>query len=233
MLPDIPGEDIPWSEKKNMAIFRGAATGSPVGEYREKWTSEQKQQLPALDKCLYLRPRCRLIYNHVNSTLVDAKYTFKPHRPSTTNPMVNEIQKTGVRLEGDRITREEYLKYKAIIMLEGNDVSSGLKWALYSNSVVMTQKSTCTSWAMEEALEPWVHYVPLNDDLSDVEEKMQWIIDNDEEAQRIAHQGSLWIKDLVFHPDAETDNELIFDEMARRYIVHFVHSPDMDWGFSQ
>ena len=102
------------------------------------------------------------------------------------------------------------------------DVSSGLKWALHSNSVLMTQRSTYTSWAMEELLEAWVHYVPLNEDLSDVEEKMQWILDNDEEAANIAHRGTLWISDLIYHPDAPRDDELIFDETFQRYKKHFI-----------
>jgi len=84
------------------------------------------------------------------------------------------------------------------------------------------QAPTKTSWAMEELLEPWVHYIPLSADLSDVEEKMQWVIDNDAEARRIAHRGKLWISDLVFHPDAERDERLVYDEILRRYSTHFV-----------
>jgi hypothetical protein len=106
-------------------------------------------------------------------------------------------------------------------MLEGNDVSSGLKWALFSNSVVMAQSPTKTSWAMEELLEPWKHYIPLADDLSDVEEKMQWVVDNDVEAQEIAQRGRLWISDLVFHPDADRDEANIFREIFERYKLHF------------
>jgi hypothetical protein len=33
-----------------------------------------------------------------------------------------------VSLFGDSKTLQEMLQYKALIMLEGNDVSSGLKW---------------------------------------------------------------------------------------------------------
>jgi len=39
---------------------------------------------------------------------------------------------------------------------------------------------------MEEILEPWIHYISLKSGLSDVEEKMKWIEDNDQEAQKIA-----------------------------------------------
>jgi hypothetical protein len=116
---------------------------------------------------------------------------------------------------------KQILQNKAIIMLEGNDVATGLKWALLSDSVVMMQPPSFTSWAMEELLEPWVHYIPLNEDLSDVEEKMQWILDNDKKAQLIAQRGTLWIQDLILHPDAANDEKRIQEEIIRRYRAHF------------
>jgi Glycosyl transferase family 90 len=91
----------------------------------------------------------------------------------------------------------------------------------------MTQPSTYTSWAMEELLEPWMHYIPLNEDLSDVEEKMQWIIDNDDEAAKIAHRGTLWISDLIYHPDVGREDDKIFDETFRRYKTHFLENVNL------
>ena len=124
---------------------------------------------------------------------------------------------------------KELLEYKAIIMLEGHDVATGLKWALCSKSVVLTQWPVkYTSWAMEELLEPWVHFIPINENLTDIEEKMQWIIDHDEDAQKIAHRGSLWMKDLMFHPDSESDSQEVFDEMARRYRAHFAENHNLN-----
>lgn len=73
-----------------------------------------------------------------------------------------------------------------------------------------------------ELLIPWVHYVPLNDDATDVEEKMQWIIDHDIQAQAIAETASLWIEDLCFHPNAAMDDRYIQEELIRRYLTHFV-----------
>jgi hypothetical protein len=107
------------------------------------------------------------------------------------------------------------------------DVSSGLKWALYSNSVVLMPRPTFTSWAMEERLEPWVHYVPLRDDLSDVEDRVRWVIDHPDQARAIAHAGTLWISDLVYHPHADDDDEAIVREMFLRYKRHFQHEPDL------
>tara|TARA_B110001452_G_C15040903_1_gene363505 strand:+ start:114 stop:275 length:162 start_codon:yes stop_codon:yes gene_type:complete len=50
---------------------------------------------------------------------------------------------------------------------------------------------------------------------------MQWIIDNDKLAQRISERATLWMEDLVFHPDAKEDDRLIQEEILRRYIRHF------------
>jgi hypothetical protein len=51
---------------------------------------------------------------------------------------------------------------------------------------------------------------------------MQWIIQHDAQAQRIAQRGSLWMEDLLYHPDAAQDERLVKEEMIRRYRAHFV-----------
>ena len=55
----------------------------------------------------------------------------------------------GVELTAPVTTIRRLLEYKAIIMLEGNDVASGLKWALLSQSLVLMPLGKHTSWAME------------------------------------------------------------------------------------
>jgi hypothetical protein len=119
---------------------------------------------------------------------------------------------------------DEMLQYKGLLILEGNDVSSALKWAMYSQSVVLMPRPTQTSWAMEELLEPWVHYIPLEDDLTDMEEKVQWLIDNDEKAKQISERATLWIKDLVLSPVAKEDEKQIQKEILRRYRAHFINN---------
>lgn len=50
---------------------------------------------------------------------------------------------------------------------------------------------------------------------------MKWIIDNDEAAQRISERATLWMEDLIFHPNAAEDDRLIEEEILRRYRAHF------------
>jgi hypothetical protein len=74
---------------------------------------------------------------------------------------------------------------------------------------------------MEEFLEPCLYYIPLDASLGDAEEKMQWVLDHDRQVQQIAHQGSLWMKDMVIHPDAAKGEQAVYREILRRYQSHF------------
>jgi hypothetical protein len=211
-LNHVNTADTKWEQKYDMAVYRGALTGRNKADYKST----------DLKFCEQV-PRCNLVYQHGNSSIIDAKLVpYGKMKYPLSDPL------NGIKMFGNPMSMDEMLKYKAIIMLEGNDVSSGLKWALFSNSVVLTQTPTCTSWAMEELLQPWVHYIPINDNLSDVEEKVQWVLDHDVEAQTIARNGRLWIADLVYHPDADKDNEDILDETLKRYSSHFTYSPTLD-----
>jgi hypothetical protein len=202
---DIPRYDIPWHDKKDSAIFRGELTGL---QYDPTVTPEEN--------CDRL-PRCRLVVqnagHHRADLRVDALLT------NTFGKIPDVLH--GVNVTGPKLRRADFLQHKGLIVLEGNDVSSGLKWSMVSNSVVLMPPPTFTSWAMEELLEPWQHYIPLRPDLSDVDQKVQWMLANQAESQRIAHRAKLWILDLYFHPDAMKEAKLINEEILRRYRLLF------------
>lgn len=193
----VEAHDIPWAQKLDRAVFRGSLTG------------RMPMDRPERERCRSM-PRCNLVWQHANSTLVDAKLSKLDGRP-----LPNMLD--GVLLTGAALSQQELLQFKALIMLEGNDVSTGLKWALLSNSLVLMPPPTVTSWAMEEWLQPYVHYVPLLPDLSNAEAQMRWILAHDRDAQQIALRGKLWMQDLLFHPQATEDNAAINQEIMRRY----------------
>ncbi|MEF1307891.1 glycosyl transferase family 90, partial [Vibrio owensii] len=83
----------------------------------------------------------------------------------------------------DFMSIQEQLKYKFIICLEGNDVATNLKWAMSSNSVVVTPKMRFETWFMEGRLQPGVHYVEVKDDWSDFDEKINYYLENPDKAE--------------------------------------------------
>jgi hypothetical protein len=118
---------------------------------------------------------------------------------------------------------EEQLKYKIIIVIEGDGYATTLPWALYSNSVVIMPKPTKTSYLMEEKLEPWIHYIPCKQDFSDLEKKIYWVLKNGSKAKTIAERATLWIHDLYMSKDAEEDNDFISKEIVHRYLKFYVN----------
>ena len=215
-LHEILRDDVPWREKRDVALFRGALTGA-----REVF---DREVLSDREVCLSI-PRCRLVLLHKGSDLVDAKLT------STADvPMSDFLQKGSLFVEErkNKMPYKEQLGYKALIVMEGNDLAEGLRWSLLSRSVVLMPPPNRTSWAMEEWIEPWVHYIPLDPNLGNVEERMRWVLDNDEVAQGISQRATLFIYDLVLHPDAPGDDLAIKTDILRRYRRYFIEDTRYD-----
>jgi Glycosyl transferase family 90 len=218
-------DTIPYLKKKDVAIFRGTMNS---GQYQWKVNTTISDEV----NCRRIQ-RCNIVLLHNNSTTIDAKIT-KPHKVyhpeyidiastrSTSTIIKNNSSTTRVYLRGEKISIQEMVQHKIIIMLEGNDVSSGLKWALLSSSVVvMPYPVLVTSWAMEELLEPYIHFVPIQHDLSDLHDTVQWILNNPIQAQYIALRGSLWIYDLFFHTNSIDDEQYVQDRILQRYRSNF------------
>lgn len=205
----VPCNDVPWEEKMDRAIFRGNLNGYLEDDDNNDGVVASQN---AMEKCLAL-PRCRLTWEYRHSKMVDA-------RLRSTMDIVPDVI-GGFNLTADPMPMRNMTSYKGIVILEGNDVSSGLKWAMLSSSVVLMAKPLFTSWAMEELLEPWIHYIPIESDFSDLEEKVAWMIHHDAESRRISYRASLWIKDLVFHPSVADDEQQIFRQILERYARHF------------
>lgn len=109
----------------------------------------------------------------------------------------------------NKMDMKTMLTYKYHLVLEGNDVASGLKWQLYSNSVVFMRKPTKVSWAMEDTLEPFIHYVPIKDDFSDVGEMIEWANNNQEKCETIAKNATTFIEQFL-----NPERELLIQQMV-------------------
>ncbi|MGL1887005.1 MAG: glycosyl transferase family 90 [Reichenbachiella sp.] len=119
-------------------------------------------------------------------------------------------------LKRSKISIQRQLEYKYIISLEGNDVASNLRWVLASNSIPIMPKPFWQSWIMEDKLEPFVHYLELKDDLSNLEELIDWAKNNDKECEQIALNGKLFMSQFL---DEENDipvQKLLLEEYAKR-----------------
>jgi hypothetical protein len=89
------------------------------------------------------------------------------------------------------------MKYKYILDIDGYTNSwEGTIWKLYSGSVVIKQKSIWKQWYYDE-LKEWIHYVPVNNDFSNLEEVMNWCLNNDELCKQISINSRNFVKNKL------------------------------------
>ncbi|MBR5324051.1 MAG: lipopolysaccharide biosynthesis protein [Muribaculaceae bacterium] len=114
------------------------------------------------------------------------------------NPMfdVGDVSKqiTNPKWKSGKKTIADHLDYKFIMALEGNDVASNLKWVMSSNSIAVMPRPTCETWFMEGKLIPNYHYIEVKDDFSDLEERLRYYIEHQDEAEKIIENAHNYIK---------------------------------------
>ncbi|MBR1484997.1 MAG: glycosyltransferase [Prevotella sp.] len=93
----------------------------------------------------------------------------------------------------EKLTIGEQLQHKFIMSLEGNDVASNLKWIMSSNSIAVTPRPTCETWFMEGRLKPDYHYIEVKPDFSDLEEKLHYYLEHQQEAEAIIAHAHEWV----------------------------------------
>ncbi len=120
------------------------------------------------------------------------------------------------------LSLKEQLGYKYIMSLEGNDVASGLKWQLYSNSVVFMRKPRVVSWAMEDMLEPYVHYVPVNDDFNDISEQINWAEKNQDKCKEIIKNANAFIEQFLNEEKEERIHQLVIDKYFKNVNITLI-----------
>ena len=203
------GSVCAWDEKKSTLIWRGAFTGS-IGI---------KNLTTAYP---YGGPRFHVVSTYFVANTSDVNVAFQRGH-STLNPRtVPPKYREATRLTSANDTSMlDQLKYKYILVLEGNDVATGLKWQLASNSVVFMAKPTTVSFLMEDILVPFVHYVPVRDDFSNLVEMVHWARKNDKKCKWISEQATLYMQQLWTSKKASEENNDIKKKLSVSYQTQF------------
>lgn len=160
-----------WDERRPIAFWRGASTGSVLT--KENWQNNRRVRL------------CQIAKKYDDEQFIDAKIT-----------KLIQIKERGVKklirnanLVDSYIPTIEFLKYKYVIDIDGNSNSwPGLFTRLLTGSCVLKVESPWKQWYYDR-LKPWVNYIPVKKDMSDLIEKVNWCRENDDKARLIGEKG--------------------------------------------
>ena len=168
--------DIPFENKKNVVFWRGVSTGSSQHFSAKEWNPRPANRFTLVEKW----------FNKTNQ--IDVGFSFI-HR-DWLKPKYQKYVK-------GNCNTEDFLRYKYILSIEGNDKDSGINWKLNSNSVVFMAKPRVTSWLMETTLIPNKHYILLKDDFSDLYEKLEWCNNNQDKCIEIIKNANAFMQQFA------------------------------------
>ncbi|MEM9224860.1 MAG: glycosyl transferase family 90 [Pseudomonadota bacterium] len=189
----VTSADIPFADKEDRLVWRGATTGKFFCEPGELDFGPRYFVAPAQDRID--DGRIDIGFSSINQQRKMSPQTVKAVRAAKRSPL----------------SVEEMLGARYLLSLEGNDVATNLAWALHSNSCVLMPKPTCESWLSEAMLTPYVHYVPVAANLSNLKRMFAWCQNHPKECEEIATAGRAFIK--PFHDEA-AERKLSMDVAA-------------------
>ena len=155
-----------WRNKRDMFVFRGSNTGINFGEKR-----------------IQLCELCQ------DDERCDVKLTSISDRAQIINGVlqvpVESAKREAARFLGKPLTLQEQSEYKYIVHIAGHVQSYRLSAELATFSTILYVESRTKLW-FEQKLEPWKHYVPVREDMSDLREQMVWCELNQDKCEEIA-----------------------------------------------
>jgi hypothetical protein len=194
---DITKIKFPWEEKMSQLIWRGSTA--------QLFVRILERHLPRLSRLKL----CEL--SEMYPELIDAKYTIFTQGGEKI-PYLKKFQ-------GDTISFKDQMYYKYHILIDGNVcpyTKSG--WKFFTNSLIFKPHSKWVQWYYGD-LKPYVHYVPVKEDLSDLVEKLHWAQGNDAEAKKIATN----CREFALNHLTLSDQLLyLYHAVMRYHALHFI-----------
>jgi len=170
-------EKIPWSEKSSKIFWRGFLS-DVIGW--EKALEKRKCLCDFHLPDLYVTPREYLcLLSQLYPDVIDAGVTSIAYGPKI-------LQMCDVKPNASIL---EHVQHKYQIVLDGiHCTTPGYAWRLLSDCCVLKVDSILYNF-FYVGLIPWVHYVPISEDLHDLLEIHSFLEAHQDMAQKIANNG--------------------------------------------
>ncbi|MCB0332243.1 MAG: hypothetical protein KDD55_02020 [Bdellovibrionales bacterium] len=189
-------EDIPWERKLNSAFWRGAASSGGAGKKARFLESS--------------RVRLALLSKEWNSPeLLDAKITKAAEGGEVTKEDFEELG-----LFDELVPFSTFQRYRYQIDIDGVCcawLSCFLKLA--SQSAVLKVESHYEQWYFDR-LVPWVHFVPVSSNLSNLRERIEWLQNHDESARAIGMASHQLMKEFTLETEQQRTGDLLLRLLA-------------------
>lgn len=201
----------PWTQKIPKAVWRGTLNGKVVDLRRNARLQ------------LY-----RLGQNATGSKYLDVQITnVAPHVLRSIGGNMTALGiPPNANLSDHRMKMTAFQKYQMVVDTDGNSWSSRFGDLLCFDTVVLKVEPIQVDYFWER-LQPWVHYVPVAANLSDLMERIAWVVSHEEEAQSMIAAANVWCaSNLVKTPVLMEDTLDIWNDY-----VKLLRAGNSNWNF--
>lgn len=157
----------PWEKKSSKIFWRGKATGfyfpvDPHSTFPRKIFLDRSRQFEFVDAGF---TGLATISSDVSQFAIPKDYFSK------------------------YLSQQDSLGFKYLMDVDGTSCSfSRMAWILYSNSVLFKHKSVKIQWYYDKLI-PYIHYVPIDSDFSNLTDQFHWAEENSEIALKMTRQA--------------------------------------------
>jgi hypothetical protein len=173
-----------WSAKKPIAVFRGSATGCG-------YSPENNVRLHLAKLSQDLNDKTLLDAGITRGDLAKEKFIFN----RDTGVGFFKLKNYDLRIV-ERLDKKEQSSYKYVIEIEGNVSAHRVLTDMLFGSLLLMVDSEYTLW-YSHLLKPYVHYIPIKKDLSNLLSVVAWCRNNDELCEIIAKNSLQFAKELL------------------------------------
>jgi hypothetical protein len=99
------------------------------------------------------------------------------------------------------VSLKDHTKYKYLIDIQGNGYSGRVKMLLFSGRPLFLVERPLKEWYYD-GLKAYEHYIPVKEDLSDLESQLDWAESHEKEAKMIALNAQKFAIENLMHENA-------------------------------
>ncbi|KAI8617867.1 glycosyl transferase family 90-domain-containing protein [Chytriomyces sp. MP71] len=208
-----------WEQKKNVLFWRGATSGGKYGLQNDwmmyhrvrlmSWSVKYAAKYPGVSFETAAGVEPPAVPGHVSVDIGFHKHEEWNGHASTYKYL---MERYGLKKE---VSFQDTLRYKYLIVVDGYGWPNRLQNYLQGNSIILYNGifTDYYNWM----LKPWVHYVPVKPDFSDLEDLLDWLQANDDKAKAIGENARKLVKYVGSLSHQQCYTSLFLLEYARLY----------------
>jgi len=153
------------------------------------------------------------------------------HNRTDANRLKETLRQTLVRIAtGSNVVNASFTKtnmddwfnYQIWLSIDGFSYSGNLPEALLSGSVMMRPNHEVSWQWYEPLMQPYVHFVPVAYNLSDLFQQIHWVHSHQSEASKIAENAAEFAKSILFNTDITACYSILALREVATYQQHFM-----------